>query len=294
MTLPSIAKMDLARPVFKVDQPNPSPSLIPDAIWWSWRMKRALVGSDLELGGVYANKSGFHNTGKANTDHGAGNSATNYSIRDTINRSGPGWTKACALDSTFRSAQSRNYANIDKYTSRLVHSSLDAKDPRLDLWLFEFYGQADTDSHVEGRDEYHEKDVTSDSSHLWHIHESLIRSRVDDMWGAWANYTVWAGWTVAQWRASLPSAPPPVKPPAPKPTGLTYWRNGRRTLKDSSPDMTGTDVLFVQTWIGPKCGKADGIFGAGTEKGVRWYQSMRGIGVDGQVGPKTWAQMGIH
>jgi hypothetical protein len=62
---------------------------------------------------------------------------------------------------------------------------------------------------------------------------------------------------------------------------------GARTLKKG---MTGPDVAWVQRWLGLD---DDGTFGPATESKVRAYQKMRGIAVDGRVGPKTWAQMGV-
>lgn len=70
---------------------------------------------------------------------------------------------------------------------------------------------------------------------------------------------------------------------------------GTRQLQLQDPHMTGDDVLFVQRFIGPKqAGAADGDFGPNTQRGVRWYQQMRGIDVDGIVGPDTWGQMGVR
>lgn len=54
----------------------------------------------------------------------------------------------------------------------------------------------------------------------------------------------------------------------------------------------GSDVEFVQNYIGTPAGSADGYFGPNTHDGVRWYQDMRGITVDGEVGPETWHEMG--
>ena len=69
---------------------------------------------------------------------------------------------------------------------------------------------------------------------------------------------------------------------------------GSRELFVTAPQMSGGDVAFVQRFIGAsKCGPADGQYGPHTESGVRWYQSMRGIGVDGRVGKITWGQMGV-
>jgi len=88
---------------------------------------------------------------------------------------------------------------------------------------------------------------------------------------------------------------PAPKPPAPKPPAPSGGHQpGTRTLKEASPIMSGADVKFVQQFIGSKrAGAADGKFGPNTAKGVRWYQGMRGIHVDGQVGPQTWGQMGV-
>lgn len=54
----------------------------------------------------------------------------------------------------------------------------------------------------------------------------------------------------------------------------------------------GSDVRYVQAFIGSsKCGPVDGKFGPMTEAGVRWYQQMRGLVVDGVVGPQTWGSI---
>lgn len=88
-----------------------------------------------------------------------------------------------------------------------------------------------------------------------------------------------------------PPAPPKPKPPAPKPG---VHAPGSRTLATAKPVLTGDDVEFVQRFIGAKhCGGPDRAYGPKTVAGVRWYQDMRGIAVDGKVGPKTWAQMGV-
>ena len=281
--------MALNAPVFTLDSPNKLAHTT-DAEWWMSRRLLELEPTS-KFAGIYANKKGFHNTGDANEKNWPGN----YSIRDAPNRRGPWWRKyASALDWTFPDAQRGDYKTINKYTSRLVASALDSNDPRLDLILFEFYGQADRDKDVEGYNELHEKHVTSDSSHLWHIHFSFLRDKCGDFWGMWALLTVLMGWTVAKWRSSLTADAP--KPPAPKPTTpskLPSYKNGSRVLKNVKPDMRGTDVLFVQKWIGPRCGTADGIFGDKTEAGVKWYQRMRGIKSDGIVGPVTWRHMGV-
>jgi hypothetical protein len=72
-------------------------------------------------------------------------------------------------------------------------------------------------------------------------------------------------------------------------------RPGSRELVVAAPRMSGDDVKFVQRFIGPKqCGAPDGFYGPNTHDGVIFYQKMRGIHVDGKVGPETWRNMGIR
>ncbi|MBO4204812.1 peptidoglycan-binding domain-containing protein [Micromonospora echinofusca] len=75
---------------------------------------------------------------------------------------------------------------------------------------------------------------------------------------------------------------------APQPTGNTA---GSRTLRAG---MAGDDVAFVQRFVGERhCGPATGTFDDRTVAGVRWYQEMRKITVDGVVGRQTWREMGV-
>ena len=39
---------------------------------------------------------------------------------------------------------------------------------------------------------------------------------------------------------------------------------------------------------------ADSAFGPKTDAGVRWFQRLKGLSVDGRVGPKTWAALKIY
>ncbi|MGN9806554.1 peptidoglycan-binding domain-containing protein [Micromonospora sp. L32] len=96
--------------------------------------------------------------------------------------------------------------------------------------------------------------------------------------------------TVAALRAAVKPAPsvPSGRPATP----VSGGRPGSRTLRRGSK---GGDVAFVQRFVGTKrCGPASGAFDARTEAGVRWYQGMRGLTVDGVVGPATWAAMGVR
>lgn len=109
------------------------------------------------------------------------------------------------------------------------------------------------------------------------------------------HYSYWpSGYKAYRFRDILDDRPTPIPAP-PVVGGLPEYRNGSRMLHLTTPHMVGTDVLFVQRWIGAaRCGVPDGDFGPMTDAGVRWYQSMRGGVADGDVGPWTWAQMGVH
>lgn len=190
--------MTLLYPDFTLDRPNPS-TKITDAMWWLW-LRLDELEPTTELGGIYANKAHFHNTGKANLQ----NWPTSYSIRDLPNRSGPWWMDyASAIDWTFPEAHNGNYTRIAKYSKRLYDSMRNPSDPRLDKYVYQFFGQTDTDKTVEGWNEYREEASSSDSSHLWHIHLEILRLFCGDYWAMWAILTVLMGWTVAQWQASL-------------------------------------------------------------------------------------------
>lgn len=280
--------MTLTRPDFTLDQPNPNPANITDAEWWLWLRLKELEPKS-QLGGILAWKKGFHSTGQYNLDH----YPTNYSIRDAVNREGPWWRdKASAIDWTFPDAQGGSYVTIAKYTARVIASGRDGNDPRLDRVLYEVYGNADNDTTVEGWDEYHEESVSSDSSHLWHIHFSFFRSKCGDFWGMWALLTVLMGWTVSQWRATLPATPvdpAPTPKPAPSPTDWTSAViNTLPTLRRGS---NGADVRTAQALLCARgyTTKIDGDFGSDTETETKRMQRAYGAeGVDGIWGPETW------
>lgn len=150
---------------------NPNPARITDAMWWLWG-ELLMLEPGSKLGGIYANKPGYHN-GRNYLP------AWDYSVTDNPpDWGGPG-DKAAAIDWTFPDAQAGDYSAIALYTCRLLASAQDPDDHRLDGWR-EFYGNADDDSYVEGWDCRYGCAVTSDSSHLWHIHLSEDRDKVED------------------------------------------------------------------------------------------------------------------
>jgi peptidoglycan hydrolase-like protein with peptidoglycan-binding domain len=262
---------------------NPNPARVTDALWWFWLQLRAMEPTS-RLGGIWANKRGYHNSRSANLRQWPGD----YSVRDVEDRGGPA-DKAAALDWTFPEAQRGNYRRIELYTGRLLSSARDKHDARLN-GVREFYGQADTDRQVEGWDCRYDRSCGSDPSHLWHIHFSFDRDKVT------LRSTFEPIVAVLRGEANGVARRGKVAAPASRARGrVGNRRPGTRTLVHATPMLTGRDVAFVQAFIGQRrCGTPDGEYGPRTCAGVEWYQRMRGIGVDGEVGPQTWRSMGVE
>lgn len=164
-------------------------SAITDEMWYFWTEFKKIEPT-VELGGIYADKPGYHNTR-------AGNSSTNYSVVLPPDKLGPS-DKAAAIDLTFPNAQSGNYTTIAKYSSRLLKSGKDPNDLRGN-YLREFFGNADSDTQVEGWDFWYSTTSTSDSSHLWHIHLSFLRKYVTSLPAMNAVLSILKGETYAEY-----------------------------------------------------------------------------------------------
>jgi putative chitinase len=81
----------------------------------------------------------------------------------------------------------------------------------------------------------------------------------------------------------------PVDVPKPPPAGTAPPFPGR-VLKQP-PTMQGSDVRQWQEQMRTRGWTidVDGYYGSGSERVCRGFQSDKGLGVDGQVGPQTWA-----
>ena len=168
---------------------NPNPSVIPQAIWQLWLLSEQIIPG-VRLGGVYAPKSGYHNTVNANKVSWPGN----YSIRLPLDLTQPA-NMARALDLTMDDAQMR------LRTGYLRASALDPQDTRLDC-LREFYGTLNNQT-VYGLIKDNENgpwlSSTSDSSHLWHIHLSFFTDFCDNWTMVAPVASVLSGQSYSDW-----------------------------------------------------------------------------------------------
>jgi hypothetical protein len=97
-------------------------------------------------------------------------SSSDYSVQQADDRAGPG-EAASALDVTMNDADM-------KTVSKRLNDAVNKKDSRLHC-LREWYGTTNGTS-VTGRDVRTGNYITSDSSHLWHVHLSFYRKWADD------------------------------------------------------------------------------------------------------------------
>ncbi len=132
------------------------------------RLKAHYPHAQLELGGIYANKPGYHNKRDNLPAH-------DYSVQQPDDQAGSG-QNASALDITLRDP-----ADMAKLTQRLIDLTY-AADPRIQV-LREFLGTLDG-VNVVGCDVRGMYDITSeDTTHTWHEHISIFRRWAGD-WAA--------------------------------------------------------------------------------------------------------------
>lgn len=236
---------------------NPNPSLITTAMWRMWTARPV---SGWRLGGIYADKPGYHNTVAANQSRWPGNYSVRYSL-DT--QQGPR-DKARAIDYTMSDADMR------KYTQRLL-DACNRNDPRV-KGLREFYGTVNKRT-VVGRirndDRSAFRSSTSDSSHLWHIHISLWAAYCDNWEILSGIISVLAGESLAAWRARMEEG---VMLPQKGDQGpiVEYWQ---RLLLRAGEKL-------------PQFG-ADGHYGDETQDAVNSFRKKHGVAPTNRITPWT-------
>lgn len=222
--------------------------------------------------GIIGHDSGYH---RSIEDNPAGN----YSIVRVDDKAPPGdWPRdqAAAVD------MSMSLQDMITTYHRVYSVWSNPNDPRRKyinaVNVYDGIGDAERLDFVTGSRQY------SSPDHKWHNHLEFRRRYINDPKAYDAAFSMVSGETLTQYLERTGQMPTP--PPA-----LPGTQPGTRTLRLVTPNMSGADVKFVQTFIGSRCGAPDGWFGPKTREGVMWYQRMRGIGVDGIVGPQTWSNM---
>jgi peptidoglycan hydrolase-like protein with peptidoglycan-binding domain len=249
-----------------------------------WRRINGKVASSsgkvakVELGGIAPSSTtayGYHNARdrhlKGKTERGK----SDYSVRLADDLAGSTGRFYCGLDLSGKEPT--------RIITKRLRDAAAKRDPRIRC-LREFYGSLDNKA-VFGR--IHNSPSggwmpsTSDDSHLWHVHLSLFRRFA-------ADESVVAGLAAVILGTGTAQRPGPS-------ANLHEVPLGTRVLRRQASLMKGSDVRYVQRFIGEaKCGAADGFFGPNTESGVRWYQDMRGIAVNGTVDKGTWSNLGVR
>ena len=134
-----------------------------DAIQHLYNRLRTEAYPTAQMGGIYANKPGYHNKRDALP-------SSDYSVQQPDDQAGSG-QNASGLDITL------NPADMRHLTQRLIDLT-HAADPRIQV-MREFFGTQDGHT-VTGRDVRTMRVITSDPSHTWHVHASLFRRWAGD------------------------------------------------------------------------------------------------------------------
>jgi N-acetylmuramoyl-L-alanine amidase/Putative peptidoglycan binding domain len=90
--------------------------------------------------------------------------------------------------------------------------------------------------------------------------------------------------------SAAPAPAPPAPAPTPPPSGGAPAFPGR-ILKVTSPMMSGGDVRTWQQQMANRGWRlgVDGVYGNESKNVCTSFQREKGLGVDGMVGPQTWA-----
>ncbi|MFG1602837.1 peptidoglycan-binding protein [Actinoplanes sp. NPDC049265] len=188
---------------------NPSPTRISSAMWELW-LKFKAFESKVKLGGIYADKPGYHNAREHLSSH-------DYSVEEVANDREGSAKLASAIDLTLPAAEMRKY-------SKRLDDAMKAKDGRLYIngepIVREYIGTLDsrtvrcymlTGGKAQGVGADSGPDSGRDRSHLGHIHISFIRKFAASADAIGRILSILKGETIADWQKATggkPSGPP--------------------------------------------------------------------------------------
>jgi peptidoglycan hydrolase-like protein with peptidoglycan-binding domain len=199
---------------------------IPDPISRLWTDR---PNPNWKLGGIYADKPGYHNTVKANQQKWPGN----YSIKLDLDIKHDNLYFARAIDVTMSDAE------MVKWTSRMKTSALDSNDHRLAA-VREFYGTLDNKTVfglIKDDEDGPWRHSSANSTHLWHGHMSIFTAYANSWKMLEPVLSVWAGETPEEWGNTMSF---PAKGETSE--DVRYWQfrhnNVRSTVTPPSPLIT--------------------------------------------------------
>jgi hypothetical protein len=155
----------------------------------------ALEPNDFVFAGAYTFKSGYHSSV---TDNLA-NFAPNYSIRLAADLVTYNRAYGRAVDVKSRQAASGAAPTIMARYGQRMRDAAYARDPRVSKWR-EVLGQFDVDIPPEAIDFQSVAERVPDSTHVWHIHWSILTMWVNDPEAYAAMYSVLIGQTLAAYQ----------------------------------------------------------------------------------------------
>lgn len=143
-----------------------------------------------KLGGIYADKPGYHNSVNTNMARWP----MNYSVKKPLDLVSYNRDDARAIDLTMSESE------MIKWTSRMKKSALDPADHRLAA-VREFYGTLDGKTVyglIKDSENGEWKRSTADDTHLWHGHMSVFTAFTRDWKKLSPILSVWRGESLAE------------------------------------------------------------------------------------------------